>query len=331
MVEKGGCGMSKKLLCKSIDKKFIIIAFTVSLISPFCYASVQTLLATDYINKLLSGYTKEQVALIQEDKNNIQKLVFRGITPPKEKPTYIATAGGPGSNKSTLLEKYWANKKNYVYLDPDQRVLKLMINTYSQEFTHDKISEAGIKTRKGWEDYLYKAYTKWRNASNYIVSQLLNEAYAKNDNILHGTTSTSPQVENLYKNLKIKDYKIVLLLCYSSDENRMNALKHRTEVIGSYRLVPEEIVSKGKIFPERFPIYFKYADEIQLYWIDNFLNGEILAATLNKNSKSIIIHNEKAMEKFRSKYNEDRIGKSLEPLEVLIKNFTDKWEANVVS
>ncbi len=314
----------------------------------------QSLLPTDYIQNLLlndgKGYSVEEIELINDDFDNIKKLVFRNISQPTlDSHTYVATAGGPGSSKSTLLEKYRLNMPNYVYLDPDQRVLKLMTNTYLQEFTNAKISKAGIKTRKNWEDYLYKAYSKWRSSSNYIVSRLLNEAYDKGYNIFHGTTSTSPQIEEIYKNLKQKGYKIVLLLCYSTDENRVLALQHRTEVLGFYRLVPEEIVSKGKVFPERFPIYFKYADEIQFYWVDNFLKGETLAATLYKNpgkidkdinpnkelnnndlktvlsrqykNKSLNIVNAAAFKKFTDKYGEDSEGRNLISLETLINEF----------
>ncbi len=286
-------------------------------------AAPQELLNNDYVQKFLSEYSPAEVALIKDDLDNIRKLCFRNIIPAvTNERIYVATAGGPGASKSTTFENYLDKKTNFVYLDPDQRALRFMINTYSQEFSNGKISQKKVHTRSDWESLLHKAYNKWRPASNYITSVLLNEAFLNGENIAHGTTSTSEHVETLYKKLKENGYKIVLLLCYSTEEERIRALQHRFKNQSFIQIIdPQDIINKGKIFPERFPIYFQYADEIELYWIDNFLEGAMLAARLER-GKGMTTYNAEAMQKFSQKYDKDRKDKThLLPLSTFIKKF----------
>ena len=287
------------------------------------FATSEDLLANEYVQKFLSEYSPSEAALIKDDLANIGKLCFRETSPVEaNERIYIATAGGPGTGKSTILENYLSEKTNFAYLDPDQRALKYMINTYLQEFTNAKISQKKVHTRNDWKKLLESAYTKWRAASNYITSVLLNKAYSNGNNIAHGTTSTSEQVEILYKKLKANGYKIVLLLCYSPEQERIKALEHRFENQNFIQVDPKDIVSKGKVFPERFPIYFQYADEIEIYWADSFLEGATLAARLER-GKGITTFDAKAMKKFVQKYDKDRQDKpSLLPLSTFIKNFT---------
>ena len=74
------------------------------------------------------------------------------------------------------------------------------------------------------------------------------------------------------------------------------------------------------LFPERFPVYFENADQLEFYWTDDFLKGSLHAATLIR-GKELVIHNKIAMKKFVNKYNEDRKGKEWKPLEYYFKNF----------
>lgn len=270
------------------------------------HAALEALLADNFVKKFLSEYSPKEAALIQDDLENIKKLCFRETTPVAVKERiYIATAGGPGASKSTTFENYLNTKSNFVYLDPDQRALRFMINTYLQEFTNGKISQQKVRTRKDWEQLLQKAYNKWRAASNYITSMLLNEAFSNGNDIAHGTTSTSEHVEGLYKKLKANNYKIILLLCYSTEEERLRALEHRFKNQSFIQILdPQDIINKGKFFPERFPVYFQYADEIELYWVDNFLAGAILAAKLER-GKGMTTYDAKALGKFTQKYAND--------------------------
>lgn len=275
------------------------------------------------IKLYLKEYSEDEISLIKDDLENIRKLCFRNTTPAtlKER-VYIATAGGPGAGKTTILEEHLRDKKQFVYLDPDQRALKFMINTYLQAFTNDKVNEFKIHTRSDWEKLLEKAYSKWRASSNYITQILLNEAFKNGYNIAHGTTSTSEHVAEIYQKLKENGYKISLLLIYSTDENRSNALQHRTKVQNFVQNTLEDSIKKGKLFAERLPVYFQYADEMNIYWIDHFLESQTLAATL-KRGQSMTVHNAEAMKKFTDQYDKDRAGKDLKPLQAYIEAFTE--------
>lgn len=262
--------------------------------------SLNLLVPKEIVESFAKTYSSEEMNLINIDLKNIRETSFFGKTPAKTTPIYVATAGGPGACKSTILETYLHDKLNFVYIDPDQRALKYMINAYYQSTTYYEIS-----INPSYTDVQKNAYTKWRNASNYIANTMLNEAFAGGYNIAHGATSTTSAIESLYKKLKQKNYKIILLLCYATDETRITANDHRLKTQGFVQATQEDIINKGKMFCERFPSYFEYADEIQLYWTENFLKGSIHAATYTKN-KEFIVHDNEALNHFITKYNLDR-------------------------
>jgi hypothetical protein len=70
------------------------------------------------------------------------------------------------------------------------------------------------------------------------------------------------------------------------------------------------------MFPERFPTYFEYADEIHLYWTQDFLDGSIHAGTYTKEA-GLVVHNNDALSSFVVKYDADRIGSQLPSLDQL--------------
>lgn len=290
--------------------------FALFILSPLPgQAAETTLIPKEFIESHLKDYSEEEIKLIKVDFSNIRQLCFRDILTPKGQKIYVATAAGPGASKSTILEQYIHDKPNFAYLDPDQRSLKYMINTYLQEFTPYKIAQASTV-----KPLLQKAYDKWRGGSNYIASTLINEAFAKGFNIAHGTTSTGAHVKNLYKKLKEKGYKIVLLLCNTTDEDRIAALQHRVKDQCFCQVDPEDVVNKGKAYPERFVDYFTYGDEIYLYWIGDFQKGATLAASLER-GKKMQVYDQKALEKVIAQYDQGREGKDLQPLQELITAF----------
>ncbi len=227
-------------------------------------------------------YTVEEKKKILEDLERIRQRVFREKTPrpyididkvPYEtyllaKPKYYASAGAPGAGKSTTLEVFLENlpesiKQHLVYLDPDQCVLKFMY-AYLESLTCLAYAKAASNHAA-----LKSAYDTWRAASNYICHTLLREASKREEySIAHGTTSTSPHIAALYESIQRKGYVITLLLCAANDETRENNIKRRETEQGFVQVDPAEVVSKGKLFPERFDIYFKYADELYFYWND---------------------------------------------------------------
>lgn len=272
-----------------------------------CYISVNFAQSTEFsplipqeiIDNLLNKtYSSQEKELIASDLKNIRELCFRNTTS-SQTPTYVATAGGPGACKSTILETYIHNKPNFVYADPDQRTLKFMINTYYQSRTNYHIS-----IQKSYVDMQKNAYNKWRDASNYIANTILNEAYAGSYNIAHGTTSTGSVVELLYQKLQKKNYHIVLLLCFARDDTRKAAVNNMASQ-GFLQADPDDVINKGKMFIERFPVYFKYGNQIHLYWTYDFTKGSILAATYEKD-KGLTVHNAEAYQSFVKEYDEQR-------------------------
>ena len=272
-----------------------------------------------FIQGPLKNYSAEEQALIQIDQHNIETLAFYQKTRIEDgqQPVYIATAGGPGAGKSTILENYLYDKENFVYTDPDPRTLKFMIMTYLQELTYGKISLS-----KSYLILQEKAYTKWRDASNYIATSILNKAFEGHYSIAHGTTSSNKAIENLYKKLKENGYKILLLLCAAPDETRQKAIEHRIKSQAFYQSTPEDVLTKGEAFLENFPIYFTYADEIEIYWTEDVMKGSEKTA-LFKRGKSYEILNHSAFEKFREFYKkkplEKKAKEKLLPLDDVIK------------
>lgn len=249
---------------------------------------------------LEQGYSSAQKDLIKKDLEIIRDLSFCGKVAAQERPVYIASSGGPGACKSTILENFLQTKENFVYVDPDIRALKHMVYTYMQELTPYKVSQA-----QSYKDLLVHAYNVWRPASNYIANQLINEAYEKNFNIAHGTTLTSPSIELFFKKLQQKNYKIILLLCYASSETRIKIDEHRTQAQAFFQVDPQDIVTKGAFFPQRFPLYFKYADEIHFYWTQDLQAWTKYAAIYEK-KKPFVVHDEQAWKAFLNQYDNDR-------------------------
>ncbi len=272
----------------------------------------EPLVPLEIINKFLNAtYTEEEKELIKLDFDNVRNLCFAGTTVPKGTLEYVGTAGAPGACKTTICETFLCNKKNFVYLDPDQRALKFMMHTYYQSMNMYAISTCSSYLQCG-----ENAYTKWRDASNYISNSVLNEAYAKGYNIAHGGTATTPAVKFLYKKLKDKKYHITLLLCSSSDQQRQDALNYRANIQGFVQEAKIDVLNKGKMFSERLPTYFEFADVLHFYWTDDFKKGSILAATYKKEAP-FVVHNQEAFKQFVKKYNDDRVNMTWPTLESL--------------
>lgn len=298
-------------------KNFLKVSFLGTLLSAQVWSAAMTeddAIPTAVVQGPLKAYTSEEVHLINEDLRNIRELSFRAKKP-SDSPIYLSTAGGPGSMKSTILENYCMADDplagdNFVYADPDVRGLKFMINTYAQDMTPYALS-------KNPEGYAKVAYEKWRGASNYIAQTIINEAYAGGFNIAHGTTATAAAVANLYKNLKKEGYKIILLLCDTTDENRQASIRHREKAQGFYQVTPEDSGTKSAAFYDRFPGSFEYADELYFYWTEDFRKGSIQAARFNK-MEGLKVLNTGAYNRFKDKYDNARRTKPLPPFEKLV-------------
>jgi predicted ABC-type ATPase len=239
---------------------------------------VPSIVPQEIVAGFLKDYTSGERALIDEDLKAIRSLTFRGLSK-SSIPQYIATAGGPGAGKSTILETYIHDNKieNIAYIDPDQRALRFMINTYYLDLNLYAISKEG-----SYQDLLAKGYEKWRGGSNYIANTLLNEAIASGYSVMHGTTSTGGSMDQLYDKLRARGYEIIILVCASGLENRQKALAWRAKDQGFVQSDPEDVITKGKALFERLPVYLAKADHVLLYWSNDFAKGARLAARFDK-------------------------------------------------
>jgi hypothetical protein len=267
------------------------------------------------IEDFLSNYSPDDRFKVEKDLTIVEKIAFDEAEPhtdPRYFPTYLATAGGPGTAKSTTLETFIKDNhlEHFVYIDPDQVCLKNMNFTYRKSLTNYSFALA-----KSNHEALKNAYEQWRAASNYICHEILQRAFGNIDgkgekySVAHGTTSTSPHIESLYSKLQAQKYHIKLLLCYSSDTTRKTAIETREKEQAFVQTDPQEIISKGADFAKRFDIYFNYADEIFFYWNNDLTHGRLPSAcakvTKNNTELTLTVLNEVDWEFFCKQYLQD--------------------------
>lgn len=285
----------------------LIFICLLGLLQPLSSQSIEYLFFSPaMISTHLETYNAIEREWIAQDLNVVKSVYFHNAEAPNASraPLYIATAGGPGARKTTILERFlkahpeWAH---FVYLDPDHRALKFMVHTYySRSLTAYHIGENDY-----YISVLQQAYEKWRPASNFITLTLLEEAFRQRFDIVHGTTFTGAHTPAYLQALKKAGYRIVLLLCSCEDEVRREAIHYRDEILKFYQSTPEDAVVKGKLFALRMPHYFAYADEIHLFWSDAIFARERLAATYE--SGLLSVKDADALEHFIDKYNRDRL------------------------
>ncbi|MCH9626014.1 MAG: hypothetical protein S4CHLAM123_12030 [Chlamydiales bacterium] len=267
------------------------------------------------ISKHLEDYSEEEIGLIEKDLKVVRSVCF-GEAQDAGNRFYLATAGGPGARKTTILERFISTHPEYqegVYLDPDPRTLKFMVHTYyARSLNPLMIADTGV-----YDEVIRNAYDKWRAGSNYIVLNLLEEAFAAGRSVVYGTTSTGAHIPHFFSRLKKEGYQIILLLCSCPDEVRYESVDYRNKVVRFYQSSPEDAVSKGVLFPQRMGAYFDYGDQIYIYWSESLLDPERLAAIWQKGELEII--DEGAMGCFVAKYEEDR--QSLAKQGVVIPSF----------
>lgn len=250
----------------------------------------------------LDTYTEQEIALIEKDLKVVRSVCFDNVHN-TEKRFYVATAGGPGARKTTILEKFMNTHPEYqggVYLDPDPRTLKFMVHTYHAQSLNPLI----ISQAQNYDQVIKEAYSKWRGGANYIVLNLFEEAVEAGHNVIYGTTSTGAHIPEFFAKLKENGFQIVLLLCSCPDNLRKEAVEYRNQVVRFYQSSPEDAVAKGKIFPQRMKDYFDYADVLYFYWSDDLFSSERLAG-IWQNGK-LEIHDSEAMQHFSDKYEADR-------------------------
>ncbi len=298
---------------------FLIIFFATAAIS----VQAHFFYPQEMLDSNLKTYSEEEKRAIQKDLSVVQSVCFPENPQSKTRPIYLATAGSPGSRKTTILEKFLKTHLEYadcIYLDPDPRTLKYMVHTYISR----SLSPLVISESKDYLTAIKNAYEKWRFASMYICSTLLEKAFLNRYDVAHGATLTGEIVPRLLNTIKEAGYEITLLLCCAEDEFRVQAIKYRNEVQRFYQSSHEDAVAKGKLFPQRMESYFTYADKLHFFWSDNLETPERLAASYEEGE--LLIHDPLAWDCFVQKYEKDRQallaeGKNLPSFQDLITKY----------
>ncbi|HEX2578957.1 MAG TPA: zeta toxin family protein [Rhabdochlamydiaceae bacterium] len=283
-----------------MKKLFYVIVFTAAL-----QAEGHFFFSPQQIEKHLVSYNEQEKEEIANDLAVVRSVCRVKEAPSKKQPFYLATAGGPGARKSTILERFIQRNPEFqsgVYLDPDHRGLKFMSHTYYNLSLNALMAASNpdyLEVRKA-------AYEKWREASNYITLVLLEEALQKKSDIIHGTTLTGDYVTEFLKKLKAAGSHITLVLCYCEDQIRKEAIEYRNNEQRFYQSTPEEEMSKGKAFVEKLSVYFEYADTLHLYWSDDLLAEERNAVIFDKGKMIINEGCGCVLARFVTQYEEDR-------------------------
>lgn len=292
---------------EDLVKKFVfgLILGAISFLSSSVIVETNNFLffSPQMISSHLKDYSENEKIEIEKDLNVVRSVCFSNFKNcSKEKPIYLATAGAPGSRKTTILERFIQEKlppSSYIYLDPDQRALKFMPHTYYSQ----SLSAFVNAQSQNYSDTVKNGYDKWRAASNYITLSLLEEALNKKMDIVYGTTSTGPHVLQFFSKLKEANYEIVLILCSCEDSLREKAIQYRNQEQKFYQSTPKDAVEKGKFFSERMGAYFQYGDKLYLYWSDDLFVKERLAAVLENGKVTIL--DKGAYDNFIRKYEKD--------------------------
>jgi predicted ABC-type ATPase len=309
-----------------------LIKFTRVLIiaTSFLYSEEYFYFSPEKISGYLESYNEKEKEEIAKDLQVVRSVCHVKEAGAREKPFYLATAGGPGSRKSTILERFIRDYPVYqtgVYLDPDQRALKFMAHTYYAQ----SLNALQAASSSNYLDISKAAYEKWRGASNYIAFTLLEEALQKRTDIIHGTTSTGNHVPEFFQKLRAEGYQITLVLSSCEDDVRKEAIEYRNSEQRFYQSTPEDALAKGKIFPEKIATYFDYADTLYLYWSDDLLVEERLGAIFDKGEIILGPGCACAYEVFMAKYEEDREalkaeGKSLLSWEEIVQKYLSRFK-----
>jgi len=287
-------------------------------------AEEYVLFSPEQILSYLLSYSDQEQEEIVKDLQVVRSVCKLKEASTQNRPVYLATAGNSNSRKSTILERFIKENPVYqtgVYLDPDERALKFMVHTYYAQ----SLNALQTASSPYYLNVQQAAYEKWRAASRYITFSLLEEALQKKTTIIHGTTLTEAYVPEFLQKLKAEGYHITLVLCYSEDDLRTEAVQYKQDEQKSY---PSPL-GDAKIFPEKMSTYFQYADTLYLYWSDDLLSEERLAAIFDKGEMILREGCACALNHFMSKYEEDRDalileGKTLPTWEELMQIYLKK-------
>jgi hypothetical protein len=233
-------------------------------------------LAKDVNRKLLARYSTDELSLIYADLLSLQESLFAGAT---KAPIYLATAGGPGAGKSTVLEGYMKNSEiQFVYADPDRAALLRMEKTY----------KADLAAKKRTPE---EAYNHWRDASNFLANYFLAKALRNGYAVAHGTTMTAPAavLEKIFATLKNVYGRKIHLLHITCNEAVREESEHARRARGVVQCTWEDFHNKNTAFFARLPQYL-VADQVDFYYRSKLDNAACVAS--RSNGKTIVSNSE---------------------------------------
>jgi predicted ABC-type ATPase len=253
------------------------------------------------ISTHLVSYDEKEKEDIEKDLQVVRSVCRLNEAPTKEQPLYLASVGASGSRKSTILERFMQahfDSQPRVYLDSDERALKFMVHTYYAQ----SLNALQVASHFYYLDVKKMADEKWREASNYITLTLLEEAFQKKADIVHGTTLTEAYVPEFLRKLKSEGYQITLVLCSCDDNVCSEAINYRNQEQRLYK----SVLTNSRSFAEKMSDYFTYADTLYLYWSDDVLAEERLAAIFDRGEMIVGEGCACALDAFITKFEEDR-------------------------
>ncbi len=230
-----------------------------------------------YLDELLLGkvdakeeYTNNEKQQIVTTLKKLVKQQFSKVKPNQHK-EYRSSGGAPGTGKTFALEKMYhinvAQNKfptNAIYIGPDSVVLPQM-KPYLDYCADPKLGP-------------HMAYTKWRDASNYIANFMLIKAITDGLNIVHDTTLTSPKVKNILDTLGNEGYYKEVHFFIADKAIREKSIGHRKGKLGGHaRVTQNDMVSKGEAAYERLAdhTYEGRVNKYTLYYQQgNFYHGK---------------------------------------------------------
>lgn len=250
-------------------------------------------------------YSSYEQKLVNKDFANCYHNMFdRNLVQEK---LIVVTAGAPGAGKSLLQEKLLKEDLlstgggfEIAYIDPDRVCLQMeMQKTYLASI--QKIKEFCLESAQ--DSQLRKqAYDDWRPASNAFCHALLGNLIKDGNKIYYGTTSTSPLVSLFFELLKNQDYSIHVIHVTAPDDVRWESIRKRDKEC--IQTTEEDVVTKGKLLPQRMPDYLKYADKISFYYRDHVDSEAQKAATWTRGAEnSFAISNQEAYESIKEIHN----------------------------
>ncbi|MDE3046483.1 MAG: hypothetical protein KGJ02_07555 [Verrucomicrobiota bacterium] len=305
---------------------FSIVFGTATLVSSFATAANAAsgnhlFYSQKAIEENLKMYNDSEKAALQKDLENVRKSWFSEVRDSLPKPLYLASAGAPGSAKTSIMERFMQDNgltTKTVYIDPDQRALKLLTNTYQAELKRIVNSPSEIKN----------AYDKWKGGSKYITLTLLEEAFTQKKSIAHGADLTTDDTAKFLSKVKDAGYDIMLLLCSADDEFRQKTIQFKNDVEQFFNINPTDEVNKSKYFTQQMPTYFTYANTLYLYWSNELGTSEHVAAILQNGNVQVV--NMDAMNHFVQKYEADRAvlakeGKKIPAWDELVRTYQKRF------